>query len=227
MGQLSPEILGQNDGKEGRKAFVAVNGKVYDVSSSRLWKDGKHMVHLAGRDLSDDIMIAPHTIEKLTVFPIVGEFAMAPKKREGQLSILFRKHHPHPALVHFPVALFVFSAVFFAIFLYTKRTSFERTSYHLLAFATLTSPFAVISGLMSWALHYQSAFTRIFALKITGSMMLMAVGAATLWLRTSSGWTLIDPTAGMEKFAIYSSAIAGLALLVLGVAYLGGKISRP
>ena len=46
--------LARCDGKEGRPAWVAYRGRVYDVSGSFLWKGGRHMAtHEAGRDLSD------------------------------------------------------------------------------------------------------------------------------------------------------------------------------
>jgi len=54
--------------------YVAVNGKVYDVSGSDLWEDGDHMgAHDAGRDLTAAIADAPHGVEVLEEFPVVGE----------------------------------------------------------------------------------------------------------------------------------------------------------
>ena len=49
------------DGKDGSKAYVAVDGVVYDVSKSSKWKGGKHYRGIqAGRDLSDKIKRSPH-----------------------------------------------------------------------------------------------------------------------------------------------------------------------
>jgi len=62
------------DGKEGRPAYVAFGGKVYDVSSSFLWKGGCHQVlHSAGEDLTEALRKAPHGVELLERFPVVGE----------------------------------------------------------------------------------------------------------------------------------------------------------
>lgn len=49
------EELATFDGKEGRAAYVAVDGVVYDLTKVPSWKGGSHMrKHAAGKDLSDD-----------------------------------------------------------------------------------------------------------------------------------------------------------------------------
>jgi predicted heme/steroid binding protein/uncharacterized membrane protein len=73
-GVYGPETLAAFDGEEGRPAFAAVGGEVYDLSSSPLWKGGVHMNHSAGRDLSDAIARAPHGREKLERFSVRGPY---------------------------------------------------------------------------------------------------------------------------------------------------------
>jgi len=59
------ELAGR-DGREGRPAWVAVDGIVYDVTDLFLWKGGRHWaMHDAGRDLSRDIAQAPHGADLL------------------------------------------------------------------------------------------------------------------------------------------------------------------
>ncbi len=59
--EMDRETLSKNDGKEGRPALVAVDGKVYDVTGNRLWKNGAHMNrHQAGSDLTEAIAASPH-----------------------------------------------------------------------------------------------------------------------------------------------------------------------
>lgn len=61
------------DGKEGRPAYIAYKGKVYDVSKSKLWKDGSHArKHLAGHDLTDALKTAPHGEERVLSMPVAG-----------------------------------------------------------------------------------------------------------------------------------------------------------
>jgi predicted heme/steroid binding protein len=61
------------DGSNGI-TYVAVKGKVYDVSRSYHWIRGIHQVtHLAGCDLIEALKRAPHSENMLDKFPIVGE----------------------------------------------------------------------------------------------------------------------------------------------------------
>jgi predicted heme/steroid binding protein len=53
MQEFTLEELKRYNGKHGSKAYIACRGLIYDVSSSFLWRDGKHQVsHHAGRDLT-------------------------------------------------------------------------------------------------------------------------------------------------------------------------------
>ncbi len=64
------------DGKEGRPAYVAFKGRVYDVSNSRLWINGLHLgAHHAGSDLTENMINAPHGEEVFIKFHIVGELS--------------------------------------------------------------------------------------------------------------------------------------------------------
>lgn len=72
---FTQDELHQYDGKEGRPAYVAFQGKVYDVSASFLWRSGKHQaLHQAGKDLTEALKDAPHGEDLLFKFPVVGEF---------------------------------------------------------------------------------------------------------------------------------------------------------
>jgi predicted heme/steroid binding protein len=67
------EELQQYDGKEGRPAYIAYKGKVYDVSDDYLWVDGDHQgEHAAGKDLTQEMPSAPHGEETLDRVKQVG-----------------------------------------------------------------------------------------------------------------------------------------------------------
>jgi len=67
------EELKRYDGREGRPAYIAYKGKVYDVTDSYLWIDGDHQgQHVAGRDLTEEIALAPHGEETLERVKLVG-----------------------------------------------------------------------------------------------------------------------------------------------------------
>lgn len=70
---LTVEQLHSFDGKEGRPAYIAYNGQIYDVTKSKFWKDGSHLKkHLSGHDLTDVLKTAPHGEEKILPMPAVG-----------------------------------------------------------------------------------------------------------------------------------------------------------
>ncbi len=67
------EELKQFDGKNGRPAYVGYKGKVYDVSDDYLWTDGNHQgEHGAGKDLTEEMSLAPHGEETLDRVKLVG-----------------------------------------------------------------------------------------------------------------------------------------------------------
>jgi predicted heme/steroid binding protein len=52
---------------------VACKGKVYDISQSDLWSGGEHMgMHNAGKDISEELELAPHGEEVLERVKLIG-----------------------------------------------------------------------------------------------------------------------------------------------------------
>ena len=66
------EELAKFDGKNGNKAYVAVDGLVYDVSMLTQWANGVHQGNIAGTDLSTAIERAPHGRSVLSRARVVG-----------------------------------------------------------------------------------------------------------------------------------------------------------
>jgi predicted heme/steroid binding protein len=65
------EELKQNDGKNGKPAYIAFKGKVYDVSDDFLWVEGDHQgEHTAGQDLTEAMQHAPHMEDVLERSPM-------------------------------------------------------------------------------------------------------------------------------------------------------------
>lgn len=70
---FSSEELKKYDGSNGT-AYIAYRGKVYDVSHSFQWRKGVHqVVHKAGSDQTVALEKAPHGLELLDKFTVVGE----------------------------------------------------------------------------------------------------------------------------------------------------------
>ena len=67
--------LALRNGQDKPQIWVAYKGLIYDVSESRLWKNGKHYEHWAGQDLTDELVDAPHTEIVFEKFEKVGRLS--------------------------------------------------------------------------------------------------------------------------------------------------------
>lgn len=75
---MTREELASYDGRDGRPAYAAVNGKIYDFTASKLWPAGNHMQqHQAGQDLTEALLKAPHIRAVIERFPVVGQLQEA------------------------------------------------------------------------------------------------------------------------------------------------------
>ncbi|MBM7663287.1 putative heme/steroid binding protein [Bacillus mesophilus] len=67
------EELTKFDGKNGRPAYVSVNGVVYDVTNNRAWAAATHFGLIAGKDYTQEFASC-HAGQQsiLTMLPVVG-----------------------------------------------------------------------------------------------------------------------------------------------------------
>jgi predicted heme/steroid binding protein/uncharacterized membrane protein len=190
MKEFDPESLEEFNGKDGKPVYVAFKGKVFNLSESRLWKTGTHMKrHASGQDLTAEIEAAPHGHEVLDKYPQVG--VLKKKKDPGSLPnplemllerFPFFRRHPHPMLVHFPIAFSITPALFCILFLITDVKSFETTAFHCLGAGILFSVPAILTGFFTWWLNYQARSMRPIMIKIYLSLTLFCVALiAFLW----------------------------------------------
>ncbi|MBK5277335.1 MAG: cytochrome b5 [Bacteroidia bacterium] len=73
LNQITPSQLALRNGQDKPEIWIAYQGMVYDVSISRLWKNGKHYEHWAGQDLTDELKGAPHTEHVFEKFAFIGK----------------------------------------------------------------------------------------------------------------------------------------------------------
>ena len=228
MKEFSPEELSSFDGKASGSIHVAFQGKVYDVSRSPLWSKGIHMNrHPAGRDLTGEISAAPHGTEVLERYPQVGVLKKgAPEELKhlppGLQNLLQRfpsaRRHPHPMVVHFPVALLMASSLFVLLYLIFKNPSFENTSFYLLTLGAIASPFAMVTGLLTWWVNYRLKLTLFVKRKIQFSILLLMFEVILILWR-SFQVQISNP--------IYFIMMVILTPIVAILGYYGGQMTFP
>ena len=91
---MSPCELLLFDGREGRPAYVAYEGTIYDVTASRLWKGGQHRKrYSAGGDLTNALNGAPHDGGHVLKMPKVGNLlkdcASNPERRPFHVRLFY------------------------------------------------------------------------------------------------------------------------------------------
>ena len=72
----STEQLALRNGHDKPEIWCAYKGVIYDVSKSKLWRDGKHYEHWAGQDLTPEMGDAPHLDTVFDKFEIVGKLRL-------------------------------------------------------------------------------------------------------------------------------------------------------
>lgn len=66
------EELSQYDGKDGREAYIAIDGVVYNVTDVHGWIEGEHEGYSAGKDLTAAFESSPHKESTLNGLEIIG-----------------------------------------------------------------------------------------------------------------------------------------------------------
>ena len=65
--------LSLRNGQDKPEIWCAFKGLIYDVSLSKLWRNGKHYEHWAGQDLTEEMEDAPHTVNVFDKFTVIGK----------------------------------------------------------------------------------------------------------------------------------------------------------
>ena len=221
---MTLEKLKQYNGKNGQKAYIAYKGNVYDVSSSPLWKNGIHKkIHEAGLDLTDALEKAPHAEEVFVRFKIVDTLDQKSSSKRDWVK-WYRKYHPHPMLVHFPIALHLFAAGLNILFLFHHDASFATAVFYSFFVATIMGVLAMFTGILSWWINYSMAFTQIFVIKLSFSIITLLLGIVgiSIYLYNPDVVYLTSLTSILYHGIIF---LTGITVIVL--AYNGGKITWP
>jgi uncharacterized membrane protein len=133
---------------------------------------------------------------------------------------LLAGHAQHPVIVHFPIALFIASAVFEVLAIWRKQPVLASVAYYNLIGAAMTLPLAIATGLGAWRWQLEGA-------TLKGNLRLHLICALTsaslifllCWMRSRLRTRGISP-----RIAYF--AVMGLALLMITLTgHLGGIVS--
>lgn len=233
MKEFELEALAEYNGKEGKPVYIVHQGRVFDVTQSRLWKGGLHMNrHHAGTDLTTDFGGAPHGLEVFERYPQVGVV----KKQEafGQplpemLARLLKRfpilrRHPHPMTVHFPIVFMLSATMFNLLYLLTGVASFETTALHCLGAGVLFMPVVMTTGLYTWWLNYLARPITPIKIKLCVSLILFITSLILfIWRLYSPG--VPDSLSGVK--ALYFFLIMALTPLVIVIGWFGANLTFP
>ncbi len=234
MREFQREDLANYNGKDGKPVYIAHGGKVYDVTESKLWKDGLHMRrHHAGGDLSVDLQAAPHGEEVLERYPQVGvlkegshgSFQELPEVVAHYLNRYpFLQRHPHPMTVHFPIVFSLSAVAFTILYLITGVKSLEVTALHCLAGGVLFMPVVMVTGIFTWWVNYMAKPSKAVHVKILASLPLF------LFALVAFVWRVSNPEI-LDTFSfasvLYVLLIVSMAPLVSIIGWFGAHLTFP
>jgi uncharacterized membrane protein len=83
-------------------------------------------------------------------------FAVSPNPFDLKAALM-AGHAQHPVIVHFPIALFIASAVFDMLAIWRKKPILGAVGYFNLVGAAITVPLAIATGLGAWHWQLESA----------------------------------------------------------------------
>jgi len=234
MKEFTSEELAQFDGENGKPVYIAHEGKVYDVSASKMWKTGTHMKrHHSGQDLTTDIQGAPHTPEVFQRFSQVG-MLKAEKETEdprvpAPLAALLRifpffRRHPHPMTVHFPIVFMFSTTVFSLLYLITGEKSFDTTAFHCLGAGVLFNGVAIATGFYTWWLNYMAKPLKPVKIKIPLTLAMM-ITSIVLFIWRLEFPNILDALSGAGL--LYILLVLSLSAMVTVIGWNGASMTFP
>ena len=234
MQEFNLAELEKYDGKDGHPIYVAYKGKVYDVTDSKLWKNGLHMKrHHAGADLTTDIQGAPHENDVLERYPQVGTLKEEAIAAEPQMPRFlawllkkqpFLRRHPHPMTVHFPIVFTFSTSVFSILYLFTGIKSFETTALHSLAAGIIFTAVGIATGIYTWWLNYMAQPMRPVKIKIPLTFTLLVTQIIIFVWRISDP-NVLDSIQGAS--ILYLLLVLALIPMITVIGWFGASMTFP
>jgi len=234
MTEYSPEELAQYNGENGKPVYVAHQGKVYDVSASKMWKTGMHMKrHRSGQDLTTDIQGAPHPPDVLDRFPQVGVLKKAEEEEDQRMPAAlaalikqfpFLRRHPHPMTVHFPIVFMFSTTLFSLLYLVTGEKSFDTTALHCLGAGVCFNVVAIGTGFYTWWLNYMAKPLKPVKIKIPLTLAMLATSIVLFFWRLRVP-DILDSVSGSGL--LYILLVLSLSVMVTVIGWNGASMTFP
>jgi len=190
--------------------------------------------HQAGQDLTVDINSAPHGLDVLERVPMVGSYKDERKDYgQGARSKVeaflnehhFFRRHPHPAIVHFPLALLMVCSFLEIMALVTLSDKTEWAAYMVLIIGVVSLPAAIATGYFTWWINYEAVEGPIIRQKKRLAWLAFTWGVLAVVTRT---FVLINPMDFTEPMLLgYLSLVVSMSALVATIGFLGGKLTFP
>jgi predicted heme/steroid binding protein/uncharacterized membrane protein len=232
MKEFKADELAEYNGENGNPIYFAYDGKVYDVSESKLWRKGLHMKrHRAGHDLTNDLQAAPHEKDVIQRYPQVGILKKVDDERQLPQPIAFLvarfpflRRHPHPMTVHFPIVFMFSTTVFSLLYLLTGEKSFETTAFHSLGAGILFNFVGITTGIYTWWLNYMAKMLRPVKIKIPLTIVMLVTSVIIFIWRISVPDILIN-FRGLS--ILYLVLVLSLSIMVTIIGWFGASMTFP
>ena len=133
---------------------------------------------------------------------------------------LLAGHAQHPVIIHFPIALFIASAVFDVLAIWRKHSVLASVAYYNLVGAAATSLFAIATGLGAWRWQLEGAALKgNLRLHLICALISASLIFILCWMRSRLRGKSISPGRAYV-------AVTLLALMVITLTgHLGGILS--
>ena len=133
---------------------------------------------------------------------------------------LLARHAQHPVIVHFPIALFIMSAVFEIVALWRKQPVLASVAYFNLMAAAISIPFTIATGLAAWQFQLEGATLKgNLRLHLVFAITTAAIILVLFWKRYRLRTNGESPRA--SYFAVMAAGLMAITL----TGHLGGILS--
>jgi uncharacterized membrane protein len=133
---------------------------------------------------------------------------------------LLAGHAQHPVIIHFPIALFIASAIFEILATWRKQPVLASVAYYNLIGAAITLPLAIATGLGAWRWQLEGATLKgNLQLHLICALVSASLIFVLCWMRSR-----LRAKGSSPRFAYF--AIMSLALMAITLTgHLGGILS--